>query len=202
MTINILRILLQCLLKTKNIDTDQIIPSRFLKLTNKIGFGDNLFRDWRYNKKGEINNNFILNKKDYKKREILITGSNFGCGSSREHAVWAILDYGFKAVVANSVADIFKNNALNNGLLIVEISSFFYKNIKKILKKHPNTNIIIKLKQQEIKINDFIENFEINAYKKKCLLKGYDDIDFLIKKKNKINEFEINRKYFYYNNYK
>lgn len=178
-------------LPIENIDTDQIIPARFLKATSKIGFGKNLFRDWRFNKKNSINENFILNNKEFS-GEILIAGSNFGCGSSREHAAWAIKDYGFKVVISSYFADIFKGNALNNGILPIQVSEKFLQNLLKTVKNNPKSLILVHLKNQKITIEntgDF-EFFDINPYKKMCLENGYDDIDYLVSIKNKIDAYE------------
>jgi|SRR5690348_13622862 len=174
----------------ENIDTDQIIPARFLKATTKDGFGKNLFRDWRYNNDDENNpkKDFILNNPAYK-GSILVAGKNFGCGSSREHAAWSIADYGFKAVVSSFFADIFKNNALNNGILPVQVSENF---LQKIFKLDSNATLSVDVETQTITINATgeSEKFDINAYKKTCLINGYDDIDFLISNKKEIEAFE------------
>jgi 3-isopropylmalate/(R)-2-methylmalate dehydratase small subunit len=177
----------------ENIDTDQIIPARFLKATTREGFGKNLFRDWRYENDDETKpvQNFPLNNKIYSGK-ILIAGKNFGCGSSREHAAWAIKDYGFDAVVSSFFADIFKNNALNNFLLPVQVSDEFLAKTFKAIKENPNTEIEINLEEQYIKIMSTgeQESFDINQYKKTCLLNGYDDIDYLLSMKNEIENFE------------
>jgi 3-isopropylmalate/(R)-2-methylmalate dehydratase small subunit len=177
----------------ENIDTDQIIPARFLKATTREGFGKNLFRDWRYENDDENKpvQNFSLNNKIYTGK-ILIAGKNFGCGSSREHAAWAIKDYGFDAVVSSFFADIFKNNALNNFLLPVQISDEFLNKLFDAIRKDPNTEIEINLEEQYIKIvsTGEQENFDINQYKKTCLLNGYDDIDYLLSMKQEIENFE------------
>jgi 3-isopropylmalate/(R)-2-methylmalate dehydratase small subunit len=177
-------------LQLENIDTDQIIPARFLKATTKLGFGKNLFRDWRYENDDETQpkKDFILNKPEYK-GEILVAGKNFGCGSSREHAAWSIADYGFRIVVSSFFADIFKNNALNNGLLPVQVSESF---LQKIFPQPIGTTITINLEQQTITIDSIKEqeNFEINHYKKTCLLNGYDDIDYLLSIRKDIEVFE------------
>ena len=174
----------------ENVDTDQIIPARFLKATTKIGFGKNLFRDWRYENDDETKSvaDFVLNKPQYG-GEILVAGKNFGCGSSREHAAWSILDYGFKVVVSSFFADIFKNNALNNGVLPVQVSEAF---LQKIFKQNADATLTVNLEKQFIKIDTTgeQENFEINNYKKTCLLNGYDDIDYLISMKAEIGKFE------------
>ena len=177
-------------LQLENIDTDQIIPARFLKATTKLGFGKNLFRDWRYENDDETQpkKDFILNKPEYK-GEILVAGKNFGCGSSREHAAWSIADYGFRIVVSSFFADIFKNNALNNGLLPVQVSESF---LQKIFLQPNGTTITINLEQQTITIDSIKEqeSFEINHYKKTCLLNGYDDIDYLLSIRKDIEVFE------------
>ena len=177
-------------LALENIDTDQIIPARFLKATTKIGFGKNLFCDWRY-EGGDATKpkpDFILNDPAYR-GEILVAGKNFGCGSSREHAAWSIADYGFKVVVSSFFADIFKNNALNNGLLPVQVSESF---LQKIFSQPNGSTLTINLEKQTISIDatSDIEKFEINKYKKTCLLNGYDDIDFLLSIRKEIEEFE------------
>ena len=181
-------------LPIENVDTDQIIPARFLKATTREGFGDNLFRDWRYDKQGNPIPDFVLNRGIYS-GEILVAGKNFGSGSSREHAAWAIHDYGFKVVVSSFFADIFKNNALNNGLLPVQVSEAFLAKLFDAIEKDPATKIRVDLVNQEISITATgeKEHFEINSYKKECLLNGYDDIDYLLSIKDKIEEFEQNR---------
>ncbi|MCD8405047.1 3-isopropylmalate dehydratase small subunit [Tenacibaculum dicentrarchi] len=176
-------------LTTENVDTDQIIPARFLKATDKKGFGDNVFRDWRFHKDGSVNEEFILNNKNYK-GSILIAGDNFGCGSSREHAAWALFGYGFKVVVSSFFADIFKGNALNNGILPVQVSEEYLKKLLKKITENPATSVIIDLENQEIKTAVGTRSFEINPYKKVCMINGYDDIDFLVSKKDKIEAFE------------
>lgn len=178
-------------LPIENVDTDQIIPARFLKATTRDGFGDNLFADWRYNKDGSPKADFVLNNPTYS-GSILVAGKNFGSGSSREHAAWAVAGYGFKAVVSSFFADIFRNNALNNGVLPVIVSPEFLSEIFAAVEKDPKANLTIDLEKQTItnNANGKSENFEINAYKKECLLKGLDDIDFLLTNKDKINEYE------------
>ena len=177
-------------LQLENIDTDQIIPARFLKATTKVGFGKNLFRDWRYENDDESKpkKDFILNKPEYK-GQILVAGKNFGCGSSREHAAWSIADYGFKVVVSSFFADIFKNNALNNGLLPVQVSESF---LQKIFAQPNGTTLTVNLEEQTITIDSTKEQerFEINNYKKTCLLNGYDDIDYLLSIREDIEAFE------------
>ena len=178
-------------LDIENVDTDQIIPARFLKATDKKGFGDNLFRDWRYSKEGTVNASFILNNSRYS-GSILVAGNNFGCGSSREHAAWALTGYGFKVIVSSFFADIFKGNSLNNGLLPVQVSEEFLKRLMTVLKAEPDTQFEVDLEQQTISIpkKNTSESFEIDPYKKMCMINGYDDIDFLISKKNEIEAFE------------
>jgi 3-isopropylmalate/(R)-2-methylmalate dehydratase small subunit len=177
-------------LPLENVDTDQIIPARFLSATSREGFGDNLFRDWRYNKNGEKNPAFVLNDPSFGGR-ILVAGKNFGSGSSREHAVWAIYDYGFRAVVSSFFADIFMNNSLNNGLLPVVIPEDMLGRILDLVKKDPSAKIRIDLEKQILKVIPTGEEtaFSINAYKKECMLKGLDDIDFLLAMRNEIDEF-------------
>lgn len=178
-------------LPIENIDTDQIIPARFLKVTDKIGFGNNLFRDWRFDDKNEIIASFALNDNKYS-GSILVAGDNFGCGSSREHAAWALADYGFKVIVSSYFADIFKGNALNNGLLPILVSPEFLKEITTIIQENPSTNLCVNLEEQTIAVENsaLIADFEIDAYKKICMINGFDDIDFLINNKDKIEAFE------------
>ncbi|MCX2837574.1 3-isopropylmalate dehydratase small subunit [Salinimicrobium sp. MT39] len=178
-------------LETENIDTDQIIPARFLKATDKAGFGENLFRDWRYTKDENLNPDFSLNNPSYA-GPILVAGDNFGCGSSREHAAWALKAYGFKVVVSSYFADIFKGNALNNGLLPVQVSPEFLEKLFDYLNSQPSGEIIVDLENQQISIKDSgeAENFEIDPYKKTCMLNGYDDIDFLLSRRNAIKKYE------------
>ena len=182
-------------LSLENVDTDQIIPARFLSATSRVGFGENLFRDWRYDKAGNRNMDFVLNNKSYSGK-ILVAGKNFGSGSSREHAVWAIYDYGFRAVVSSFFADIFKNNALNNGLLPVVVPEKFLNNLLFIVQRDPFSIIRIDLEKQLIKILPDGESvsFEINPFKKECMLKGLDDIDYLMSKKELITSFEAGKK--------
>ncbi|WP_353548973.1 3-isopropylmalate dehydratase small subunit [Sediminibacterium sp. KACHI17] len=174
----------------ENIDTDQIIPARFLKATTREGFGKNLFRDWRYNNDDELQpkSDFVLNHKIYS-GEILVAGKNFGCGSSREHAAWAIKDYGFKVVISSFFADIFKNNALNNGLLPITVSDSF---LQQLFQLSSADTLTVSLESQTVRIDKSgqKENFEINSYKKTCLLNGYDDIDYLINMRDIIEKFE------------
>ncbi|NTS40289.1 3-isopropylmalate dehydratase small subunit [Flavisolibacter sp. BT320] len=177
-------------LPVENIDTDQIIPARFLKATTKTGFGKNLFRDWRYEADDETKPkaDFVLNQPQFK-GEILVAGKNFGCGSSREHAAWSIADYGFNVVVSSFFADIFRNNALNNGLLPVQVSEAF---LQTIFAQPNGSTLTIDLAAQTITIDSTgdTESFAINQYKKTCLLNGYDDIDFLVSMKDEIESFE------------
>ena len=181
-------------LQEENVDTDQIIPARFLKATTRDGFGKNLFRDWRYNNDNELDPkpDFILNNAAYT-GEILVAGKNFGCGSSREHAAWAIKDYGFTVVVSSFFADIFKNNALNNGLLPITVSESFLASIF-ALEKDATLSVCLEDQTITIDATGAVETFEINAYKKTCLLNGYDDIDYLLSNKAAIENFEKNRK--------
>ncbi len=178
-------------LPIENVDTDQIIPARFLKATTREGFGENLFRDWRYDKNGQPRKDFVLNDPRWSGR-ILVAGKNFGSGSSREHAAWAIYDYGFKAVISSFFADIFRNNALNNGLLPVQVPEEFLSAVLTAVEKDPKTELEIDLAAQQVTIlsNGRKEHFDINTYKKECLLNGYDDIDYLLSIKDKISEFE------------
>lgn len=180
-------------LPISDVDTDQIIPARFLKATNKIGFGANLFRDWRYLNDTETNPDFVLNNPKYS-GSILVAGANFGCGSSREHAAWAIADYGFKVVISSFFADIFKGNALNNGILPVQISQNDLDAILERLDAHPETIIEVDLEAQKCTVDvlDIECSFEIDTYKKYCLINGFDDIDFLLSKKAEISAFEKN----------
>ncbi len=178
-------------LPIENIDTDQIIPARFLKATTREGFGENLFRDWRYSSDETPKADFILNDNTYS-GEILVAGKNFGCGSSREHAAWAIHDYGFQVVISSFFADIFKNNALNNALLPVQVSDEFLKKIFSAVEKKHDTKITVDLPAQRVTLEDgSSESFDINAYKKTCLMNGYDDIDYLLSLRDEIRHFEL-----------
>lgn len=179
-------------LAIENVDTDQIIPARFLKATDKESFGDNVFRDWRFHKDGSVNQNFILNDSRYS-GTILIAKNNFGCGSSREHAAWALSAYGFKVIVSSFFADIFKDNALNNGILPVTVSKEYLDFLLQEVVKNPQTVVEVDLENQSIQIeeHEVVEMFEINPYKKLCLLNGYDDIDYLLSQKEKIKNYEI-----------
>ncbi len=173
----------------ENIDTDQIIPARFLKATTREGFGDNLFRDWRYDANNQPIADFVLNNPKYSGK-ILVGGKNFGCGSSREHAAWAIYDFGFRVVVSSFFADIFKNNALNNGLLPIVVSDNFLKQMLSAIEEKPSTEIVVDLENQFLQVGSVKEKFEINAYKKTCLMNGYDDIDYLLSLNKEIREFD------------
>ncbi|MBK5209043.1 MAG: 3-isopropylmalate dehydratase small subunit [Flavobacteriaceae bacterium] len=181
-------------LPIENVDTDQIIPARFLKATERIGFGDNLFRDWRYNPDNTPKTDFILNNPIYKGK-ILVGGKNFGSGSSREHAAWAIYDYGFRCVVSSFFADIFRGNCLNIGVLPVQVSAQFLDKIYKAIEANPNTEIEINLPDQTITLLESgeQESFDINSYKKENMLNGYDDIDYLTKMKAEIQDFAESR---------
>lgn len=185
-------------LPIENVDTDQIIPARFLKATTREGFGDNLFADWRYDKEGNPKSDFILNNPTYS-GEVLVAGKNFGSGSSREHAAWAIGGYGFKVVVSSFFADIFRNNALNNGILPVVVTDQFLEELFNSSNKDAKSTVTVNLIEQTITNNETgqSESFEINEYKKDCLLRGLDDIDFLLSNKDKIEEYERNRLYTY-----
>ena len=181
-------------LPIENVDTDQIIPARFLKAIERKGFGDNLFRDWRYNSNNTPKENFILNNPIYKGK-ILVGGKNFGSGSSREHAAWAVYDYGFRCVVSSFFADIFRGNCLNIGVLPVQISTEFLDKIFKAIEAEPNTEFEVNLLEQTFTIlsTKEVENFAINEYKKSNMLNGFDDIDYLIDLKSSITEFAQNR---------
>jgi 3-isopropylmalate/(R)-2-methylmalate dehydratase small subunit len=185
-------------LPIENVDTDQIIPARFLKATTREGFGDNLFADWRYDKEGNPKSDFVLNIPVYS-GQVLVAGKNFGSGSSREHAAWAIGSYGFKVVVSSFFADIFRNNALNNGILPVIVSEKFLSELFASVNKNPQVTVTVNLEEQTISNNGTgsTESFEINPYKKECLLKGLDDIDFLLSNRDKIEEYERNRAFAY-----
>jgi 3-isopropylmalate/(R)-2-methylmalate dehydratase small subunit len=179
-------------LPLENIDTDQIIPARFLSATTRAGFGENLFRDWRYDKTGNKNDEFVLNNPKFSGK-ILVAGKNFGCGSSREHAVWAVADYGFRAIVSSFFADIFRNNALNNGLLPVVVPEEFLKKLLAMIQNDPDTKVKIDLEKQDITLlptGDSLK-FEIYPYKKECMLKGLDDIDYLLNIKELITAYEF-----------
>ncbi|HNP07359.1 MAG TPA: 3-isopropylmalate dehydratase small subunit [Cyclobacteriaceae bacterium] len=177
-------------LPNENVDTDQIIPARFLKATTREGFGENLFRDWRYDSNNQPIGDFVLNNATYTGK-ILVAGKNFGCGSSREHAAWALYDYGFRVVVSSFFADIFKNNALNNGLLPVVVSDEFLQTVLKGINTSPNTPVIINLEDQTITFEGKEETFDINPYKKSCMINGYDDIDYLLSLTADIKKFDI-----------
>ena len=181
-------------LEVENVDTDQIIPARFLKATDREGFGENLFRDWRFDKNNNPIADFVLNNPNFA-GPILVAGNNFGCGSSREHAAWALTDYGFKVVISSFFADIFKGNALNNGLLPIQVNDSQLQTIFEAINENPNCKFIVDLLGQYIEVPSIglHIDFEINSYKKTCLINGYDDIDYLINNKHKIEEFERKR---------
>lgn len=186
-------------LSIENIDTDQIIPARFLKATTREGFGENLFRDWRYNSDNTPKADFVLNDPTYSGK-ILVAGKNFGCGSSREHAAWAIQDYGFDVVISSFFADIFKGNALNNGLLPIQVSDAFLAEIFAQVAKDTKATLTVNLEEQTVTIDatGTKESFEINPYKKSCLINGYDDIDFVRSQTDLIEEFEKNKVFKFY----
>ena len=173
----------------ENIDTDQIIPARFLKATTREGFGENLFCDWRYDENRNPVKEFVLNNATYSGK-ILVAGKNFGCGSSREHAAWALYDFGFRVVISSFFADIFKNNALNNGLLPVVVSDNYLKKILSTINQNPKTEITVDLEKQVVTMEGQEESFEINLYKKTCMINGYDDIDYLLSLDKEIKEFD------------
>jgi 3-isopropylmalate/(R)-2-methylmalate dehydratase small subunit len=184
-------------ISTENVDTDQIIPARFLKATTRDGFGENLFRDWRYDKDGNPVPDFPLNQSQYA-GEVLVAGKNFGCGSSREHAAWAIKDYGFKVVISSFFADIFKNNALNNGVLAVTCSPEFLGALFAEVEKDNEAQIKVDLENQFVEIlsTGQKESFEINGYRKECLINGYDNIDYLLSIAEQIEEYESQRTFY------
>lgn len=176
-------------LEIENVDTDQIIPARFLKATTKEGFGKNLFRDWRYDSQDQPIKDFVLNNPVYE-GSILVAGKNFGCGSSREHAAWAIADYGFKVVVSSFFADIFKNNALNNFILPIQVTEEFLARMFEEIAAHPEVKVQVNLPEQWIEVSGERQSFDINPYKKTCLMNGYDDIDYILSLRDKIIAFE------------
>ena len=181
-------------LPIENIDTDQIIPARFLKATTREGFGENLFRDWRYDKQGQPKTDFVLNDDRYGGK-ILVAGKNFGCGSSREHAAWAIGDYGFRVVISSFFADIFKGNALNNGILPIVLEETLLQQIFEAIYQNPATEIHVDLENQQLEVPSIglRTAFDIKPYKKTCLLNGYDDIDYILNQKQSIQAFEAQR---------
>ena len=185
-------------LPIENVDTDQIIPARFLKATTREGFGDNLFADWRYDKDGNPKTDFVLNDSTYS-GEVLVAGKNFGSGSSREHAAWALGGYGFKVIISSFFADIFQNNALNNGILPIVISEEFLQKLFEDIEQNPATTVTVNLLDQKVTNNasSKSESFDITPYKKDCLLNGLDDIDFLLSNKEEIKEYEQQRAYSY-----
>lgn len=184
-------------LPIENIDTDQIIPARFLKATTREGFGENLFRDWRYDSDNKPKTDFVLNNPRFSGK-ILVAGKNFGCGSSREHAAWAIKDAGFQVVVSSFFADIFKGNSLNNGLLPVQVSDSFLKSIIQRVESTPEAKLIVDLEAEKITLEATgeSEQFEINPYKKICLINGYDDIDYILSQVKEIEAYESKRMVF------
>ena len=183
-------------LNISNVDTDQIIPARFLKATDKKGFGDNLFRDWRYDKQNNLISDFALNTKKYS-GSILVAGDNFGCGSSREHAAWALAGFGFKVIVSSFFADIFKGNALNNDLLPIQVTEDVLEQLFQAIAENSQAQIEINLELQTLSVLETAikTTFEIDPYKKTCLINGYDDIDYLLSKKDKIEAFELQKKH-------
>lgn len=185
-------------LPIENIDTDQIIPARFLKATSREGFGENLFRDWRFDNSGAPKPDFALNNPRYS-GEILVAGKNFGCGSSREHAAWAIYDAGFRVVISSYFADIFRGNALNNGLLPLQVSDEMLQRLLEQVAREPQTTFVVNLLEQELYIPAWEERvtFDIDPYKKECLINGYDDIDFLVSQKEAIEAYESKRAWAY-----
>lgn len=186
-------------LPIENIDTDQIIPARFLKATTRDGFGNNLFRDWRYDSDNQPKADFVMNDSKYK-GQILVAGKNFGCGSSREHAAWALEDYGFTVVISSFFADIFKGNALNNGVLPITVPDEFLEKIFAQVFEDPNAQIAVDLEAQTVSIlaTGEVYEFEINPYKKSCLINGYDDIDFILSHKVEVENFEQTRPFSFY----
>ncbi len=180
-------------LPIENVDTDQIIPARFLKATERVGFGDNLFRDWRYNNDDSPKEDFVLNNAKFSGK-ILLGGKNFGSGSSREHAAWAIYDYGFRCVISSFFADIFRNNCLNIGVLPVQVSAEYSVKMFEAVNADPKTSITIDLENQKVTLDNTgeSENFDINPYKKENMLNGFDDIDYLLNLKEEIKEFSKN----------
>jgi 3-isopropylmalate/(R)-2-methylmalate dehydratase small subunit len=180
----------------ENIDTDQIIPARFLKATTRDGFGENLFRDWRFDGDNQPKADFVLNNPTYS-GQVLVAGKNFGCGSSREHAAWAIADYGFKVVISSFFADIFKNNALNNFILPIQVTDAFLDKIFSAIEKDANAKLAVDLEKQTLKIVSTGEetSFDINPYKKACLINGYDDIDYLLSLRKEIESYEATREF-------
>jgi 3-isopropylmalate/(R)-2-methylmalate dehydratase small subunit len=185
-------------LPIENIDTDQIIPARFLKATSREGFGENLFRDWRFDAQNNPIKQFVFNDPKYS-GQILVAGKNFGCGSSREHAAWSLYDYGIRVVVSSYFADIFKGNALNNGLLPIRVSDEILDELFNLIYKNPEAEFIVDLPNQVLEVKYWAENikFEIDPYKKECLLNGYDDIDYILSQKEAIEEYEKQRTWVY-----
>lgn len=182
-------------IEVENVDTDQIIPARFLKATTRDGFGKNVFYDWRYHQDNTPIASFPMNDTSFSKAKVLLSGKNFGCGSSREHAAWAIFGAGYRAVISSFFADIFKNNALNNGLLPVQVSPEFLSKAFSLVKQNPDTQVVIDLEKQTVSLPcvGTKEHFEINPYKKECMINGYDDIDYLIAMRSEIEQYEKDR---------
>ena len=179
----------------ENIDTDQIIPAKFLKGVDKEGYGENLFYNWRYNSDGTDNLDFILNAKSRKGAKLIIAGNNFGCGSSREHAAWALAGYGIKAIISTQFADIFKGNAFNNGIIPIELSHEHVQYLMECANGDPSLEFEVDLNEQEVKLEalGFLEKFELNAFRKKCLLEGVDETEYLVKRRGLIEAFEKQR---------
>ncbi len=183
-------------LPMENVDTDQIIPARFLKATTREGFGENLFRDWRYDSSDQLIPGFILNNPKYG-GQVLVAGENFGCGSSREHAAWALVDYGFRVIISSFFADIFRHNALNNSLLPIQVEADFLDTLFRVIEKDPQSVVEVDLLAQTLQVKDHLlaTTFEIDGYKKECLLNGYDDIDYLLQRGDAVKTFEQNKVY-------
>jgi 3-isopropylmalate/(R)-2-methylmalate dehydratase small subunit len=181
-------------LPVENIDTDQIIPARFLKSTTRTGFGANLFRDWRFDGEGNAKKDFVLNSPSFSGK-ILLAGKNFGCGSSREHAAWALADYGFEVIVSSFFGDIFKNNALNNGLLPVQVPESYLQEVMATVLKDPATQMVVDLERQFVQLlpSGTSQPFEINPYKKSCMINGYNDLDYLLSLRDEVKQFESSR---------
>ncbi len=183
-------------LPMENVDTDQIIPARFLKATTREGFGENLFRDWRYDSSDQLIPDFVLNNPKYG-GQVLVAGENFGCGSSREHAAWALVDYGFRVIISSFFADIFRHNALNNSLLPIQVEADFLDTLFQVIEKDPQSVVEVDLLAQTLQVKDHLlaTTFEIDGYKKECLLNGYDDIDYLLQRGDAVKTFEQNKAY-------
>ncbi len=183
-------------LPMENVDTDQIIPARFLKATTREGFGEKLFRDWRYDSSDQEIADFVLNNPVYT-GQVLVAGKNFGCGSSREHAAWALADYGFRVIISSFFADIFRNNALNNGLLPIQVAPDFLNALFQLIEQNNQIKVEVDLVAQTLQVKDHIlaTSFDINHYKKECLLNGYDDIDYLLNLQSEVQQFEQEKVY-------